>query len=528
MPLRLRRGLDAERLTITPDAGEPIYTTDTKKLYVGDGVTTGGVEISASGSGIAEIVSDTTPQLGGNLDLNGNNVTGVGNINIDGTISATGNISLGNDSSDSIAVSGVISSNLTPSADSLYNLGSSSFAWQNLHANNIYGTLTGSLVAEDSGILVNATTKDILGRDITATGVITGLVQGDVQGSVIADDSTVLVNASNKEVYADVVNPFSDIVIVDTSTGNIDAENIICTSVSSESITVSNDLNRESISLSYSTNTTGPDGSGILKLARSRGSVDAKSTVQDGDRIYGINWFGYDGTNDVALAQIVARASGTVSSGIIPGRLDFSVADNTGNITRGLSIFPGPEIYLDGEVFTRGTEFNFDSYNNGADGGYTLALRRSRGVPETEITLQNNDQIFDLEFYGHDGSNFVNTANIKTIVDGNVSTGVVPSKIEFQVTNTTGNLQNALEISSGRVVTVPGDLNVNGFVDGNLIGSVYADDSSILIDAANGSIQVANVDLVGETGNAPSTPGSVDSWLEVTVNGATKYIPLYA
>lgn len=46
MALQFRRGLDSQRTTITPSAGEPIWTTDTTKLYIGDGVTPGGVEIS--------------------------------------------------------------------------------------------------------------------------------------------------------------------------------------------------------------------------------------------------------------------------------------------------------------------------------------------------------------------------------------------------------------------------------------------------------------------------------------------------
>lgn len=43
MSFQLRRGTDAERLTITPAEGEPIYTTDTKRFFIGDGVTVGGV-----------------------------------------------------------------------------------------------------------------------------------------------------------------------------------------------------------------------------------------------------------------------------------------------------------------------------------------------------------------------------------------------------------------------------------------------------------------------------------------------------
>lgn len=48
MPLRIRRGTNADRTTITPVQGEPIYTTDTKKLYVGDGTTAGGVVIGGT------------------------------------------------------------------------------------------------------------------------------------------------------------------------------------------------------------------------------------------------------------------------------------------------------------------------------------------------------------------------------------------------------------------------------------------------------------------------------------------------
>jgi hypothetical protein len=47
MALQIRRGTDAERLTTVFAAGEPVYATDTKKFYVGDGLTLGGVTIDA-------------------------------------------------------------------------------------------------------------------------------------------------------------------------------------------------------------------------------------------------------------------------------------------------------------------------------------------------------------------------------------------------------------------------------------------------------------------------------------------------
>ena len=47
----MRRGLEAQRLLITPDAGEPLFTTDYKQFFIGDGATAGGVLISG-GSGV--------------------------------------------------------------------------------------------------------------------------------------------------------------------------------------------------------------------------------------------------------------------------------------------------------------------------------------------------------------------------------------------------------------------------------------------------------------------------------------------
>jgi hypothetical protein len=52
-------------------------------------------QVSAGGSGISNVVEDTTPQLGGNLDMQSNNITGTGNINTTGQI--------GRDSNDYIA-----------------------------------------------------------------------------------------------------------------------------------------------------------------------------------------------------------------------------------------------------------------------------------------------------------------------------------------------------------------------------------------------------------------------------------------
>ena len=41
--IQFRRGIEAQRALVTPDAGEPLFTTDSKQLFVGDGATPGGL-----------------------------------------------------------------------------------------------------------------------------------------------------------------------------------------------------------------------------------------------------------------------------------------------------------------------------------------------------------------------------------------------------------------------------------------------------------------------------------------------------
>jgi hypothetical protein len=62
-------------------------TATTTEINYLDGVTS---NIQSQFDGlITDLVSDTTPQLGGNLDLNSNDITGTGNVNITGTVTAT-------------------------------------------------------------------------------------------------------------------------------------------------------------------------------------------------------------------------------------------------------------------------------------------------------------------------------------------------------------------------------------------------------------------------------------------------------
>lgn len=201
MALRLRRGTDAERQSITPKQGELLYVTDTGLLYVGDGTTQGGNRVSGS------LQDESNPTLSATLDLNGNDIVGTGNINIDGNITATGNINIGDGVEDNVIVGGTISSDLVPTSDTAFDLGSETFRWQNGYFTGLtvdgelsVGSITvGDIYADNSTLIFNS---------------LTGTLTGDFSGNLISEDqSTIIIDASNNNGQFD--NLTSETIFVD-------------------------------------------------------------------------------------------------------------------------------------------------------------------------------------------------------------------------------------------------------------------------------------------------------------------------
>lgn len=172
MALQIRRGTDVDRQGITPKAGEPIFTTDTKKLYIGDGTTAGGIIVDTT-SGISNVVEDTTPQLGGNLDINNFDITGTGDISITGQISAT-----------SIDLKGSIFAD-----DST------------LLVDGVSGRIVGPVHANVTGNVTGDVTGNVTGN---LTGAVTGSLDGTMTGSVFSDASSLLVDGINNKIVGDI------------------------------------------------------------------------------------------------------------------------------------------------------------------------------------------------------------------------------------------------------------------------------------------------------------------------------------
>ncbi len=160
MALKLRRGTEANRTSITPAEGEIIYVTDTKKIYVGDGTTPGGVLQGGSGgggslTGITDNATASVLTLGDanisidvDLSITGQEIVGDGDINITGDITASG---AGTGIITASSFVGDVTGNLTGNA-----IGA--------HVGTFDGDMTGSVFADDSTIIVDGNTRTLHGN----------------------------------------------------------------------------------------------------------------------------------------------------------------------------------------------------------------------------------------------------------------------------------------------------------------------------------------------------------------------------
>jgi len=386
MALRIRRGTDAERQTIVPLQGEPVYVTDTNKLFIGDGATQGGILVGPQSQEDFDLVNDTSPQLGGNLDLNGNDITGTGNISIDGTITATGAVNLGdNAGGDTLNVGALITSSLRPSTANAYDIGTPLRPWANAYirdivasetveANNI--TVKENIVSENSTVIYNGSTDSLSVTNVSASNVTADLI-----GSVFMDDSTTqLVDGINGTF---------------TTRGGLklDGQQIISPDNGLQTI----DFRASTVNMTA----YGLEGdiftSALVVLNGSRGlNEDQAADVQVGDFIGGFVMTGQEGNAVNPKVGLAAQIDAKTGSADLPGKFVVLAENWQGNIV------PQFEVNAKG-VASATSAMKMTTYANDAarDAGIT--------VPEAGMIIfnQRDDSTGVPQFQGYDGTQWV-------------------------------------------------------------------------------------------------------------------------
>jgi len=255
MTLQFRRGTDSDRLTITPAIGEPIYTTDTKSLYIGDGSTAGGTLVTGSGGTDSATVSAI----------------------INSTFSA-------------------IDTDLIPNGDNAYDLGSASNQWRDLYLSGTSLYLGGHKIVRDGDTIKFTDSNDVT-INIAAGNVATTLID--------SSDVTAIITAGGYTTY-DSTNASGQITtainnLIDAAPASLDTLNELAAALNDDAnfaatVTASiaalpDSAQVATIVTSYgyttydSSNTTGLIDSAYIN-ARTDANLDSASTIALIDSAY--------------------------------------------------------------------------------------------------------------------------------------------------------------------------------------------------------------------------------------------------
>jgi hypothetical protein len=194
-------------ITFTPSG--PNATIYQGTALVGNLSLTGNTLASTNTNGAINIVANGT----GAINLN-SDVLVTGNLHATGTITADGNIQLGDMPTDTITFAGEVSSNILPATTNTYTLGSNLLRWKNVYSQNVNTTN------------INAATGNVTSFSTTGTPSIT------ISGNTIsANTSNVDINFTTsgtggvalgnlKFTTGGITNTANNAVTQLTSTGN--------------------------------------------------------------------------------------------------------------------------------------------------------------------------------------------------------------------------------------------------------------------------------------------------------------------
>ncbi len=497
MALQIRRGPTADRMSYTPVVGELIWDTSTNSLYIGNGTTAGGLPagtlvtedvqdiastmlVNGTHQNITFTYDDTLGRINSTFDLSSFN----GTISADGFIGshyANDSTLLLNAATGAVNLNGTVKGNIIPDADIAYDLGSASYRFRDLYLSGSSIKL-GNATITSTGTAVNLPAGSTINGVVPGAGVEAGM---NYNINIVGDDSTTIINATTKAVNAasltigssvslpagSTLNGTSfgwrvatedstNIAIANGSTLEIRGDQGIQTRITDGAVYVSADITavRPSIRndstpayITFVGNTSAASYIGTdttLRYTASTGTLEVSNVstadISASNMLVGV----IRSTNVLALLpQLNDGSSGSklVSVGLNTDDGRLQISNNT--YSASLAMFNVIQAHSTADA--RNAQFN-----------------RSRGTVLSPIAIQSGDDIIDIAFAGYDGSAYQVRAAIAATIDGAVSAGNLPTKIDFLTGTTAAGV--AVSIGSNRQTTFNGAIKL----------AVYADDAA--------------------------------------------------
>jgi len=404
MALQLRRGLDGTaRTAITPGVGEIIYTTDTKKVYIGDGTTAGGNPVS--------LVSSVNTQTGA-VVLTADNIA-------EASGSPTNLYFTTERAQDAVAAAFV--------AGNAYNT-NITFTYDD--ANN---RITAS-VPVSSSVINSGTTNSLAYYAANGTAL-------SASANITWNETTNLLQNINGTIQVTANNSGRGVVILD-SYNNVasGANSILFRKGRGTNITPTALATGDVI---HSLTWQGYDGSAFQNSAYINTLVVGTPTagIVPGNLMF---FIGDAAGNDQPVArfgndgQIFFGPSTTTEGG--SGRL----------IVRQTALSTGAPVG------------RFDNFYSDASGP-TISFNKARGTYATPSAVQSQDVLMSLVGRGYyNGSTAATAAIIQIVTSTAPGATFVPGQIKFSTTNSSGVSTLATTIDHTQLLTHNGSMSVSG------------------------------------------------------------------
>ena len=426
MPLQVRRGTDVERLAMTQPlaTGELLYVTNEQKLYIGNGSTLGGIQITGYTDGdakdaAAEILTDGVH-------------TGIGFAYNTATNVITATVNLSN-------YAGTIKADAFKG--SVFADDGSTIGGQPL-VDAISGTFNGNLVGNVTGNIAGNVTGNVLGN-------ITGVVTGNIFTNLIdSADSSQIVVTPNVRFDAD--------VIVENE---LNVKNIILNGTSHQSI-------GEQL---FPTAQTGESNLHYLPFVD---AINGRATVKtDGDLRYTpststletINLISTGAINCPDINSTVIRTGEIIANNVLEITALLNVGTTRHMVQIGSNTTPGRLRVLQ-NGYNSLSMCVIDQYHSTAD-AEDFRFNRGRGTSLATTTVLTGDDIADISFAGHDGTALQVAALISASVEGTVGTNIVPGRIRLRTADSTGTLQDGIILNSAQQTTFSGAIKLAVYAD---------------------------------------------------------------
>jgi len=194
-----------------------------------------------------------------------------------------------------------------------------------------------------------------------------------------------------------------------------------------------------------------------------------------------------DGSLDTNSYALSASSSQWITSGSnIYYNTGAVTIGGTGSITQGLWIsdgnIPASNSYSINDFLVLSRQSNslgltyLVSSTTASQAAY-IKFSKARGTLSSPSAVQNGDVLGAFNINGYDGSSYINNASFTFLVNGSVSTGIVPVSYNIFLQNAVGSLQTALQVNSLNTNIYSNTTQVANIGNGSIL---YATGATIL------------------------------------------------